>query len=324
MSEPQSSAPRGIVIVDTCALFDLNAPIAPLLKKNGVTPALYLDTLRFLGMNGYRIIIPEMVALEAGSMNAQGYDVGRLFHSRDADAQAAVIKPFLKRAALPPGSLEKDADGIEIMGNTGPQAVDTFCHHINAIDVVKNRTQASRLRGQARSIGTDYEGARNALRNAFAENKKNFGDDAILSLLKKHDDFRPQDNVMVLTNDGGLLNRLHQQSPTVLGATPAMFIHMLGASNVAPIIGFSANASPEKLGMDLYAGRRNLNGKAMGKIPNHAISRMAASPFAHALTALGNEIHQRLTYTESGKDAPPSHAERYSLPSPYKPSGLSR
>lgn len=308
--------PRGILIVDTCALFDLTTNIAPTLKANGITPATYLDTLRFLGMSGYRVIIPEMISLEAGSICANGYDVNRLFRSQDSLPFAAQVKPLLQKAALPVGDSGKDCAGIEIMRMTGPAHVDDFCARINAVDVVRTKAQASRQRNGSSRIGTDYDGARSELQAIQSIYKKDFGDDAILSLLHQQHSFAPCENVTVVTADGGLLKRLEAQFPTVMGARPAQFVHGIASSAAGVIFGFTAGVQTDAITRDVYRGK---NG-GQGIVSVEEKQRMAASPLSASLQQLASELRSpRPAAPPDIEDngGTPRFAERYSLPQRY-------
>jgi hypothetical protein len=70
---------RGIIIVDTSALIDMEHRVGSNLKNNGAGIERYLDILPFLAAHGYKVLIPEMVAYETTTTLSGGKNVSRYF-----------------------------------------------------------------------------------------------------------------------------------------------------------------------------------------------------------------------------------------------------
>ncbi|MFZ4542015.1 MAG: hypothetical protein ACOYNL_09490 [Rickettsiales bacterium] len=255
---------RGIIIVDTCALFDMSKEIDPRLKANGVTPATYLNMLSYLAARGYRVIIPEMVALEAAQICANGFDIGSLF-KENSNAMARRLKPFMQAVAA--GELP----GMEIMPNTGPNEIDAFC------------AEANQLHAQPGSRLVKHNDAR----LLFGKDKKDFGDGAIVSLCKQPDLLRAK-NVVVLTSDNRLTMRLRKLSNETQAVRPSVFVNEIGNSDIAPLMGFCDTARGDGLNLALYAGEYNKQGRPKGEFDKE--HRVAASRFQLSLKKFAKEL----------------------------------
>jgi hypothetical protein len=93
--------PRGIIVVDTCALLNLCVPIPDRFihrqaKAFGHIPQLS-DALFYLTEQGYDVIIPEMVAHEAGHYMRDGTSVHQHFHNLPNDGFYKVTASFFHK-----------------------------------------------------------------------------------------------------------------------------------------------------------------------------------------------------------------------------------
>jgi hypothetical protein len=95
--EPESWAKpqRGIIVLDTSALFNLSAPM----QAEDGRKRLF-SVLPFLAKNGFTIVVPEMVAFEACESLSGGEWVGRYFPTSNQKPLKMCIADFLRHASI--------------------------------------------------------------------------------------------------------------------------------------------------------------------------------------------------------------------------------
>jgi hypothetical protein len=196
---------RGDIIVDTSALFNLDYNIPD--SNNRGSQNKYQEILPFLAKSGYRIIIPEMVAFEAGEIIGSGFDAGDLFGSNGRFQYKHDMKKLLKNAALPENSVDKKIKNINIISGTGPREINDFCDKVkgilekynNEIEQKKDRPEQFNIRSAARKNIMEMRDSQ----------QKGMGDDSIISLLER--DYKEEKigkPVFVLSDDIGLNVRI--------------------------------------------------------------------------------------------------------------------
>lgn len=225
---------RGTIILDASALIDLCAEVTPTLRQHGIKPVRYLETITFLARQGYRVIIPEMVSIEASSVLANGTALNSKFDNASFLPSALILTPLLRDAALPAGDARKEHPGLEIMPHTGPAEVDAFCQQMtDACNKPKLQT------------------ARYLIMQARKTNTSNFGDKSILSLLDDPAKHGIDEPVIVIARDGFLSKSVREFShqPTY---TPSKLAYALGSSRLASHLGFVTNVSGDALRDDFY------------------------------------------------------------------------
>ncbi len=107
---------RGTIIVDASSLFELSEQIPqrdPIANSRDIETSSYLDFLPFLARNGYRIVIPEMILIEAGKILKSGHNADSFsnrslkFKSVDDLKQVSdkrqLLTRMLKDSVLPEG-----------------------------------------------------------------------------------------------------------------------------------------------------------------------------------------------------------------------------
>lgn len=117
MSAVPNGAPsaRGTIILDACTLLNFNAEASkPLRAHDAINTPFYLDIYPFLAHSGFRVVIPEIVALEAGCVFRDGkmLDSGL---TKYAGASGKMLKVYLKRVA------NQEFPGISIVPSTCPE-----------------------------------------------------------------------------------------------------------------------------------------------------------------------------------------------------------
>lgn len=92
---------RGIIVVDSSALLNLQAAVRPEFLDDAASasrkPHHYLDFLSFLGSRGWRILVPEMVALESAGVLVDAPNIDDLFSASRRNRTARQPKQALRR-----------------------------------------------------------------------------------------------------------------------------------------------------------------------------------------------------------------------------------
>ncbi len=243
--QPTTAQPRGTIILDANALIHLAVPVSPTLRANGSTPETYLDILTFLANHDYRIFIPEMVSVEAGSLLASGRSIDSVFSDFDNPhhERSSVIRAFLK---------QKNPN-IQIITETGPTEIDAYCDSLQ--HALKYKTPLERRRSRSYTMSS-FEAARagrgasiNVLKQ---QSTKDFGDQAIMSLLKSNrEEIIDAENLSVLTVDGDLKDKIIQQHPYIDVVSIDKLCYAFGETNLPHHMGFPKHVS----GQDLMAQR---------------------------------------------------------------------
>ncbi len=194
-TDQQDKEYRGTIIVDTCVLSDFSLAFPKSFRQKGSQkPQTYLDILTFLAKNGYHIIIPEMIAIEAVEMVADGKSVKDwVKHDTNNDHHySETLMPFLKDVA------KGNYPNIEIISGSGEESADNYCTDFNQIlNNIKSHKNGYN--------GTEYQNKMKLMTeiNALSKDivRDDYGDKAIKSLLNTY----PKDSTFVLTDDKKLL-----------------------------------------------------------------------------------------------------------------------
>lgn len=235
---------RGDIIVDASVLFKLTPDIPA--SDNSSPKKKYLEILPFLAKNGYRIIIPEMVAFEAGQITGSGFDAGDLFRSNGRFQYEHDIKKMLKDAALPENSADKKNKNINILSGAGPQEVNDFC------DKVKRALEKYNYEIEREPNRPEQLNIRSAARKNFMEiikgsSQKGRGDDAIISLIERdYKDKKIGKPVFVLVDDIGLNLRI-ADFPHIKPVTTSELVYGLVQAGLGKDIGFPATIDAHDL-----------------------------------------------------------------------------
>ena len=97
---------RGIIVADACSLRRLQAGVRQEFYEDGVPAGKpvrrYLDLLPYLGGQGFRVAVPEMVSMEIGGVLAGAPNIDDLFSDSRRNQNAVDIghplRSFLERA----------------------------------------------------------------------------------------------------------------------------------------------------------------------------------------------------------------------------------
>jgi hypothetical protein len=108
---------RGLIVVDTCSLYNLQAGIRRDLYEDGDPVGKpvrrYLDLLPLLGERGFRVVVPEMVSVEMGGTLIGAPNINDLFsgsrRNQETTDGASAVKAFTERAKA------RKLPGVEIM-----------------------------------------------------------------------------------------------------------------------------------------------------------------------------------------------------------------
>jgi hypothetical protein len=309
---------RGDIIVDATALIGLRVAIPN--TNDGYSEKKYLDILPFLAKNGYRIIVPERVSLEAGDILASGFDVDTLFAGNGKFKEMHAVKSFLKDAALPESSNCKDNPNICIASNTGPKAADDFCSNMEEIVRAKNielkNFKGSLLRksqhnvgsnGVERIINSQIHRRIRALRSS--ENSTDAGDKAIMSLLEEKYNKQNGTPVFVLTDDADLRNKI-KSFPHVGVPTVSNLIYGLVGSGLATEFGLPAgikaldleNARIEALKNIDIDRKEKYNPERIKLGEEQKIAFVNELPLSKSLMSLSNDLKRQKIETPAANE----------------------
>lgn len=247
MSEPKPPH-RGTIVMSASGLISLCSKVSDRLKEDGLYPDNYLDILGFLGKNGYQIVIPEMVSVEAANIIRNGFCINDAFGKSGKFATQPKLEPLLKDAARAAGSPLKNFTGISIATHTGPEEVeallDRLNHHTNNQQELSKQPHAKKRAHPQNIIHTLSD-------NLWISEKTDFGDRAILSLLSKEPLAEP---ITVITNDVDLMRTIRDQFPDVCPLAVPNFVYSIGQSGVAHHAGFAKGLAGDALREDRWQG----------------------------------------------------------------------
>ncbi|MDD4616259.1 MAG: hypothetical protein PHW76_03970 [Alphaproteobacteria bacterium] len=95
----EQNEPLGILVVDTNTLFGLSALYPDACPENPPRPL--FEVLSFLGKNGFKVVVPEMVAFEAGRLLRDGSSIDMYFDSPLKNRPfAKPVASFLQEAVI--------------------------------------------------------------------------------------------------------------------------------------------------------------------------------------------------------------------------------
>lgn len=280
---------RGTILVDANILIDLSVPFPEEYRENGLAPATYLDLLTFLGENDYKIIIPEMVSLESGQVPHTGQNIAKFFDfSNKKDrfvTENKILPKFLQAVA------NREIKNIELVRNTGPDFVNDYCNRIQiALNKYNNAYNdflgtAKRLDKKA-SKAIAERTAQKALTEEFKKihlnGKNDYGDNAILSLLKKNNEYEENNPTFVMTDDVKFIKKIGVKCHNIKVITSRQLIYNLAENNLYKKLGIvDANGKGVvTTAMDLENFRRN-------KLADKKIG------YTHKIITIDNDIHYK-------------------------------
>lgn len=274
---------RGTIILDIGLLHHLSVNRSPHLRSGLDSPITYLDTLRFLAGNGYRVLIPEIVSLIAGNVTAKGNVIQNMFDTKLKNhISYEIVKSFMREAALPSDSPLKNFPTIEIIPDTGPSKVDEYCSGINDIMLIKSEHY-----DHVKRVTSSYPGDRNYRRNMLIrlrEKRISDGDEAIMSLIAK---IPPTENVTVLSDKTALLVKVKKEFPQVSDMNSRDLLQGIVSAGLADFAGFAPGVTGQDLQKDFW------NDSGVPLLTDHEISVIQSQPFYHSLQSLAGQLRQR-------------------------------
>jgi hypothetical protein len=293
---------RGTIIVDASTLIFLGAEVAPHLRADGLHPTDYLEVLRFLGRNGYRILIPEVVSLESAQVLATGQSLGNYFDSERKLTQKS-LKSFLHDAALPEGDPLKSNPNVQIVAHTGPAHVDRYCADMG--NAVNHSTL--RFTGRNTRTVTANQQKRTHLVKLMERDRTDFGDDAILSLLEREG----SGNVAVLANDTGLLRRVNREFPDVHTSNSVQLLYAMGRAGLNRSLGFAPQVRSRDIRDDHIAKTRATGSEGDAYSLKYDAFSNDGLPFYLSLRALGDELRAHQLKSEVPPPAAGARAAKF-------------
>ncbi|MDX2095247.1 MAG: hypothetical protein SFW64_04835 [Alphaproteobacteria bacterium] len=295
--EPQATvAPnRGTIILDASTIFYLAHPIDAQFVNPSHYPRLnsYLDLLPLLAKNGFRILIPEVVAIEAGDMLADGRELERSpYNHKPSDRMRAGFLKSVARGHCP---------NISIVTNTGPKGANTYCQSLRiAVDLARISEQAN-LKNMLKGIKTH-------------SNTKNLGDQAIMAMLESEKYAQEGIPTLVMTDDRDLAIQAEKRG--VQSVDTRSFLHNLVYSRLAAKMGLitqinGKNLTGEDLFEDTYKKIEHRPQQDTGpwktsQLEKHItnaflrnLDSLNARPFARALVALKKDLDAQTVSVEA-------------------------
>ena len=185
----RSSRPAPTLVVDTSSLFTLTAQLPSELYAGGKKPKHsfgLLDALVASAHRGYHVVIPEMVALEAGEVFSNGASLCRFFPGSPEKAEnAPLLRLFLQRIRT-----------IKNMGIIPPLPDDTTGagNYVKALWKIAGNHTLSPESARHRIIDIRR-----------SQRRPDFGEDAALELMQRQG--HHNGNAFLLADDTGALVR---------------------------------------------------------------------------------------------------------------------
>lgn len=235
MNPPADPSPptRGTIILDASGIIGLAFKVAPALRKDGMRPDSYLDTLRFLSQHGFRVLIPEVALPECSNVLPNGRSIRSLFHDRTTGEECY---GFLRDAVLPENDMYKEFPNIVVAHNTGPEEVDTYCRGLEGAATNEKRRK--------NDIISTINNTKSMLQQ-FEKKPSKASDRAVLSILKAPDKWGVNSSTLVLTDDMALIERVRKSYAPIQVVSSTRFLYMLGESGIAKGMGFVARQDGE-------------------------------------------------------------------------------
>ncbi len=175
--EQQKQQPRGIIILDACALMHMEDNKVDLLSIFGA-----------LSRHGFDVLIPETISVESCEILADGTNISKFFSDNSYEHKG--IKTLLRSAAK-----YSELPNLRIVGDTGPAEADIYCA------TLKSAFEEGRSVGESRSIVANTH---------RRYRQKDLGDNAILSLATRIRDGGETLPIFVLTDDAVFRDRLNK------------------------------------------------------------------------------------------------------------------
>lgn len=290
---------RGTIILDASTIFCLGHHINSKLLKPDHYPPLntYLDLLPLLARNGFRILIPEVVAVEAGDMLADGRELRKNLDTERFDDKLRAN--FLK------GVTRGEFPNISIIQKTGPERANAYCENLHIAVNLAQTSKNAHLQTMLKGIRTHSD-------------TKDLGDRAIMAMVES-EKYRQDDTpILVMTDDRDLAIQAERRG--VQSVDTRTFLHNLVRSRLAPKMGLATQVNAADLFVDAYSKNENRAqdrkpwkiSQLDGKITKAFLANIAASdkrPFARALVGLKKDIDTQAASVEaSGNAASPPNS----------------
>lgn len=302
MHQPQHTVTprpcRGTIIVDASTLLKLAYSIS---NKHSNAPELsqndYQYLLQFLADHGYRILIPETVALEAGPVTADGIALKRSSYPQGKERNFRRASSFLKSIANARDQVTSWGGEIRIVADTGPKEADEYCKKVRISQHNISTDPFFRTNGKRSSQSGNYLTV-----NAFADRlasirnttkTKHLGDRAVDSLLIKEQQ-TPAGNILVLSDDHALCDQIWRDHNT-MSMSAQYFVFAFMAAGLGADAGFRADAKPEKIVDDLIQKNPcyRIDGDYNPADPVRLSKAIANYPFYASLQELKKDLEEK-------------------------------
>lgn len=235
-----SSSPKftgDTVVIDTSTLYELCADTGVTNPGTGKLHT-YLELLPLLAKNGYRIVIPEIVAYEADQVLANGVTLKTWFPGhhvfRESLTENTALHDFLLSA-----SQGKYGENIIVPVTDAPAKVSEYVNSIRIAAENKGGWEPGLVRAAIKDIQGRYK------RND-PDYKMHFGDMAITEVVRDLTRKNHQD-IYVFSDDKKYLHTLVKSAPMIAVANSNGLIAALVNSGLAAKIDGLMHASAEVL-----------------------------------------------------------------------------
>jgi hypothetical protein len=289
---------RGTIIVDASTLLKLAYSIsnkysnAPELSQND-----YQYLLQFLTDHGYRILIPETVALEAGHVTADGIALQRLSYPQGKERNFRRASSFLKSIANARDQVTSWGGEIRIVADTGPKEADEYCKKVRISQHNISTDPFFRPNGKQSSQSGNYKKPQ-AFRDRLSSIRhttetEHLGDKAVVSLLRKEQQ-TPAGNILVLSDDHALCDQIWRDHNT-MSMSAEYFVFAFMAAGLGAEAGFSADVKPEKMVDDLIEKNPcyRINGEYNPAGSGRLSKAIANYPFYASLQELKKDLEEK-------------------------------
>ena len=280
-SASQASPPlRGIIIADASALISMEQPVCREGKSEESTLSSYLDLLPYLAEQGFKVIIPEMVAYETVTALSGNSSLDIYFpESKNSHPK---LEQFIK--AVGQGKWQN----ITIASSPNqPAGVTQFLADLH--DIVQRHRTANPV-------------ARNELRRAQCTEKTDFGDKAIAALADDILSAPSSPPVFVLTTDRHAMAEISSRLPKANMLNPNGLYDGLIKNGFNQKVGFASKVNVRTLIEKMVENKPSQNADG---VPGHtAVIDLSGKKYVEAQEYELNRIRGELPVYDMSKDKP--------------------
>lgn len=201
-ADQKSRQARGVIVVDTGILIDMECKVNSRFMTDPSRMATYLDMLPILAKHGYQIVIPESVAYEAAQVLIDGTNLLDYFYIVDKPKwEHKALVAFLQAAA------KGEYPNVSIVATTEPPEITNYLERI--------KTTAATLKTISDHQSPAYRGVLDYLKGLQRQHKQFDMDKAMESAVDGYMPTASAVPVFVLSTDQEAVTKIAQKHPRI-------------------------------------------------------------------------------------------------------------